>query len=160
MNSKVVKPTGGPVEAYEVWEGRYLPFNQTSTWIFICGLRLPANLYAPFDGSFFVAWDSVGAAASGASFDNGVQAVLLFLGRGPLDHYVDMRCPAARSEEFHGIHRGVGQPYISVMLRCDEVRAGQLVAVLPRVQRPEWISAQVRRASIDDLIRYLQLIFR
>jgi cell division septation protein DedD len=157
---KVVKPTGGPVEAYEVWESRYLPFNQTSTWISICGLRLPANVYAPFDGVFTVAWDSVGAAPSGASFDNGVQAVYLFLGRGPLDQYVDVRCPAARSEKFHGIHPGVGQPYISVMLRCDEVRAGQLVAVLPRVQRPEWIAAEVRGASIDDLIRYLQLIFR
>jgi hypothetical protein len=157
---KVVHPMGGPVEAYEVWESRYLPFNQTSTWIHICGLRLPANVYAPFDGVFTVAWDSVGAAPSVAGFENGVQAVYLFLGRGPLDYYVDMRCPAARSEEFHGIHPGVGQPYISVMLRCDEVRAGQLVAVLPRVQRPEWIAAQVRGASVDDAIRYLQLIFR
>jgi hypothetical protein len=150
---------GGPVEAYEVWESRYLPFNQTSTWIHICGLRLPANVYAPFDGVFFVAWHSGGPGASGASFDNGVQAVHLFLGEGPLDNYVDMRCPAARSERFLGIHPVLGQPDIVVMLRCDEVRAGQLVAVLPRLPLPR-IAAQVRGASIDDAIRYLQLIFR
>jgi hypothetical protein len=156
---KVVHPMGGPVEAYEVWEVRYLPFNQTSTWIHICGLRLPANVYAPFDGVFTVAWDSVGAGPPVAGFENGVQAVYLFLGLGPLGQYVDVRCPAARSEEFHGIHPGVGQPYISVMLRCDEVRAGQLVAVLPRLPLPR-IAAQVRGASIDDAIRYLQLIFR
>jgi hypothetical protein len=50
---RVVRPTSGPVEAYEVWHTR--EFDQTC--IFICGLRLPANLYAPFEGSFSVFWE-------------------------------------------------------------------------------------------------------
>ena len=74
------------------------------------------------------------------------------------DPDVDMRCPARRWEE-HALHPA-GFELRIVTLMCDEVRAGQLVAVLPRVQRPEWIAADVRGASIDDLIRYLQLIFR
>jgi hypothetical protein len=74
------------------------------------------------------------------------------------DPGVEMRCPARRWEQ-HAPHPA-GFELRIVTLMCDEVTAGQLVAVLGPggVQVPFYASAT--RMSVDDVIRYLQLIFR
>jgi hypothetical protein len=156
---RVVRPTSGPVEAYEVWESRYLPFNRTSTWIFICGLRLPANLYAPFDGVFSVYWELPGTHPPFFHFGGaGIGFNVFFFLSSASDPNVDMRCPARREEQ-RGPHPA-GFELRIVTLICDEVRAGQLVAVLGPggVQGP--LHTTPVNMSVDDLIRYLQLIFR
>jgi hypothetical protein len=155
---RVVRPTSGPVEAYEVWHTR----RSDQTWIYICGLRLPANLYAPFDGSFSVSWNIPAVHPPGFAFCEGGPGGpcpnVFFNLSSPADPDVDVRCPARREEQ-RGPHPA-GFELRIVTLFCDEVRAGQLVAVLGPggVQGPFYASAT--RMSVDDVIRYLQLIFR
>jgi hypothetical protein len=153
----VVRPTSGPVEAYEVWHTR----NFDQTWIYICGLRLPANLYAPFDGSFSIFWEippelhptGFNFHGPGSPWPN-----VSFRLSSPADPDVDVRCPARREEQ-RGPHPA-GFEHRIVTLICDEVRAGQLAAVLgpSGVQGP--LHTTPVNMSVDDLIRYLQLIFR
>jgi hypothetical protein len=155
---RVVRPTSGPVEAYEVWHSR--KFDET--WIFICGLRLPVNLYAPFDGSFSVFWEIPAVSPPGFAFSEGGPGDpwpnVAFWLSSPSDPDVDVRCPARREEQ-RGPHPA-GFELRTVTIFCDEVRAGQLVAVLGPggVRGPFYTWAT--RMSVDDVIRYLQLIFR
>ena len=74
------------------------------------------------------------------------------------DPGVEMRCPARRWEQ-HAPHPD-GFELRIVTLMCDEVTAGQFVAVLGPggVQGP--FSTSVTGMSVDNAIRYLQLIFR
>jgi len=52
--------------------------NFDATWIYICGLCLPANLYAPFDGHFFVSWEIPGVSPPKFKFSHGGQAIGAF----------------------------------------------------------------------------------
>jgi hypothetical protein len=145
---KVVRPTSGPVQEYQVWEAPWQTWSHTSVEIFICRLRLPANVYAPIDGDLHF-----GGQHEVAMLFHDVNDILhiSIVGRytlGPID--VDIRCPVILKE--HGWH-----PHLT----CEGVRAGQLVAVLgPGVQEALPISLWATGASVDDAIRYLQLIFR
>jgi len=123
-------------------------------------------LYAPFEGSFSVFWEIPPEVhPAGFAFCEGGPGgpcfnafdVVFFLS-SPADPDVDVRCPARREEQ-RGPHPA-GFELRIVTLFCDEVRAGQLVAVLGPggVQGPFYASAT--RMSVDDVIRYLQLIFR
>jgi hypothetical protein len=156
---RVVRPTSGPVEAYEVWHNR--KFDQT--WIYICGLRLPANLYAPFDGSFSVSWNIPAVHPPTFAFCEGGPGGpcpnVFFNLSSPADPDVDVRCPARREEQ-RGPHPA-GFELRIVTLFCDEVRAGQLVAVLgPGGVQGPFLTTVLTPRSVDDVIRYLQLIFR
>ena len=154
---RVVRPTSGPVEAYEVWHTREFD----STWIFICGLRPPVNLYAPFDGSFYLFWESY-APRLGFAFDErgpgGIWPEVLFWLSSESEPDVDVRCPARREEQ-RDRHPG-GFEHRIVTFLC-EVRAGQLVAVLgPGGMQGPFLTTVLTPRSVDDVIRYLQLIFR
>jgi hypothetical protein len=136
---RVVRPTSGPVQEYEVWQHQAGGGYHTS--LFICRLRLPVNMYAPIDGVFGVIYSFDPRSERRAAhlfFYNDNEGVSINVGPFPYPPGLDVvntRCPAC------------------------EVRAGQLLAVLgPGVVLPLEVSAG--RASVEDAIRYLHLIFR
>jgi hypothetical protein len=138
---KVVKPTGGPVQEYEVWLYQAGGFYYLQ--LFICRLHLPANLYAPFDGDFLPGY--VLDAESRRTFRMFIE---FYNSNGPIITVFDFPYPP-------------GQDVLDI--RCPvtpcKVRAGQLVAILgPSLVLP--LRVLVQRASVDDAIRYLELIFR
>jgi hypothetical protein len=116
-------------------------------------------LYAPFDGVFSVYWELPGTHPPFFHFGGaGIRFNVFFFLSSASDPNVDMRCPARREEQ-RGPHPA-GFELRTVTLICDEVRAGQLVAVLgPGGVQGPFVTTPVNM-SVDDLIRYLQLIFR